>query len=215
MEIKKTFYINHNAELFPVNLGFLPHRRKNSEMRQGGQESKVRIYLSQNTLSEGERAGRWVAAALGFFGKPVMRGIQMKRWDIHWGRRGLGVVFLDFHSSSTFPREGGIFVLFYLWSEVSWHQGMIGTSYLHDYFYCNDGIMSNRLNLDAGDSRLSPPFFVCLQGTYHPKCAVSCQSGGSCFSLSAHGTPLFTRCVISCHLAPAPFLCSYLATCLL
>lgn len=92
---------------------------------------------------------------------------------------------------------------------------MIGTSYLRDYFYCNDGIMSNRLNLNAGDSRLSPAFFVCLQDTYHPKCVVSCQSGGFCFSLSAHGTPLFTRCVISCPLAPAPFLCSYLATCLL
>ena len=41
----------------------------------------------------------------------VMKGIQMKRQNIHWGRRSLGVIFLDFHPSSIFPREGGIFVL--------------------------------------------------------------------------------------------------------
>ena len=36
----------------------------------------------------------------------------MKGWDIHWGGRGLEVVFPDFHPSSIFPREAGIFVLF-------------------------------------------------------------------------------------------------------
>ena len=49
-----------------------------------------------------------------------------------------------------------------------------------------------RLQLDAGDSCFSPPFFVWFQDTYHLKGVVSCQSGGSCFSLSAHGPPLFT-----------------------
>ena len=29
--------------------------------------------------------------------------------------------------------------------------------------------MSKGLHLGAGDSRLFPPFFVCLQDTYHPK----------------------------------------------
>ena len=43
--------------------------------------------------------------------------------------------------------------------------------------------MSNRLHSDAGDSRLSPSFFVCFQDSYHPKCVVSSQSGASCFSL--------------------------------
>ena len=64
--------------------------------------------------------------------------------------------------------------------------------------------MSNRLQPYAGDSHLSLHFFVCSQNTYLPKCVVSCQSGGSCFSLSAHGPQLFTRCVISCHLVLAP-----------
>ena len=41
-----------------MNLRFLPHHRKNSEMRQGGQESKVRIYLNKNTVRG--RAGRQV-----------------------------------------------------------------------------------------------------------------------------------------------------------
>ena len=46
------------AVMLPVNWRFLPHCRKNSETRQGGQESKVRMYLSKNTLSEGELADR-------------------------------------------------------------------------------------------------------------------------------------------------------------
>ena len=33
--------------------------------------------------------------------------------------------------------------------------------------------------------------------------------------LAAHGPTLFTRCVVSCHLAHVPFLFSYLATCLI
>ena len=50
----------------------------------------MRIYLSKNTLSEEEWAEGWGAATLGFFGKLVMRGVQMKGWNIHQGRRGLG-----------------------------------------------------------------------------------------------------------------------------
>ena len=67
----------------------------------------MRVYLSKDRLSEEERS----AVALGFFGKPVMRGIQMKGHNIHWGRRSLGVGFPDFHPSSIFLRGGGIFVL--------------------------------------------------------------------------------------------------------
>ena len=51
--------------------------------------------------------------------------------------------------------------------------------------------MSNRLHAYAGESCLSLPFFVCLQDTYHPKGVVSCQSGGSCLSLSVIGLLLF------------------------
>lgn len=42
----------------------------------------MRIYLSKNMLSEGEWADN---AALGFFGKLVMRGIQIKGQNVHWG----------------------------------------------------------------------------------------------------------------------------------
>ena len=80
-------------------------------------------------LSEGERADRRVAAALGFFGKPVMRGTQMKGQNIHRGRRSLGIVFADF-PSSILQRGGGIFVLIELRSQVSWCRCIMGTSYL-------------------------------------------------------------------------------------
>ena len=69
---------------------------KNSEKKQRFWESIVEFDLSMNKLSEW--AGRWGAAALGLFGKWVMRGKEMKG--------------LNFHSSSIFPRAGGIFVLF-------------------------------------------------------------------------------------------------------
>ena len=55
--------------------------------------------------------------------------------------------------------------------------------------------------------------FVCYSDPYYPKCVLSCQSAGFFFPLSACGTLLWTRPVISCHLPP--FLFSYLATCLL
>lgn len=65
---------------FRLNLRFLSHHRKNSEMREGGQERKVRIYLGKNALSEWEQLDRCgVAAALGFFHKSV-RSIPMKGW---------------------------------------------------------------------------------------------------------------------------------------
>lgn len=64
--------------------------------------------------------------------------------------------------------------------------------------------MSKRFHWDAGDSHLSPNFFVCSSDPDHPKCVVSLQSEGPCFPLSAHGPPLVTRCMFSCHLAPAP-----------
>ena len=75
--------------------------------------------------------------------------------------------------------------------------------------YYNESIMSNRLHSQSGVSRLSPLFFVCLQDTYQPKCVVSCQSGGSCFSLpmDAHGSQVAWFPATW----PLPrFLCSYL-----
>ena len=79
----------------------------------------------------------------------------------------------------------------------------MGTSYLQGWFYSNEGTVSKRLYSDAGDSCLFPPSFA-SRTAITPKYVVSCQSGGSCFSLSAQGPPLFSRCVISCPLAPAP-----------
>ena len=66
----------------------------------------MRVYLSKDTPSEGEWADMWRAAVLGFFGKLDLRGIQMKWWNIHWGRRNLRVGLPDFHPSSNFPRWG-------------------------------------------------------------------------------------------------------------
>ena len=82
---------------------------------------------------------------------------------------------------------------------------------LHDeYFLCASIILLKwehnvqQVTGALGDSHLSSSFFVCFQGTYQPECMVSCQSGGSCSSLSAHGPLLFTRWLFSSHLAPAP-----------
>ena len=75
--------------------------------------------------------------------------------------------------------------------------------------------MSNRLHSDSGSSRLFPPFFVCFFDTYHPKGAVSCQSGGSCFSFSSHGHPLFKDAWLFAAWPQRMFLCSDLATCML
>jgi len=59
-----------------------------------------------------------------------MRGTQIKG-RIFTGEGGVwGVVFPDFYSSSIFPRGGGIFELIWFKSEMSWHQSMIGVSYL-------------------------------------------------------------------------------------
>lgn len=65
--------------------------------------------------------------------------------------------------------------------------------------------MRESFHWDAGDSHSSPAFFVCYSDPYHPKCVVSLLSEVSCFPLSAHGPPLFTRCMVSCHLAPGPW----------
>ena len=43
-----------------------------------------------------------------------MWGIEMKGQNIHWGERGLGILFPDFHPSSTFLMGGGILSLFSL-----------------------------------------------------------------------------------------------------
>ena len=107
---------------------FFSGRRKNSEtseMRQGGQESKGRIYLNDNILSSGEGNGNplqysclenpmdgqqpvsgellpWVSFT------SWLNGVKMNGQNIHWRRRGLQVVFPDFHPISTSPRREGI-----------------------------------------------------------------------------------------------------------
>ena len=67
--------------------------------------------------------------------------------------------------------------------------------------------MSNRLHLDPGDSAFSHLSLSASRTLKAPKCVVSFDSGGSCFSLSAQRTPpstQFTSCMVSCHLAHAP-----------
>ena len=74
--------------------------------------------------------------------------------------------------------------------------------------------MTIRLHSDAGDSCLFPPFFVWVPESYHSRCVVSCQPGSSYFLLSAYEHLLFTRCVISSHLAPAyTYFYAYCNTC--
>ena len=94
----------------PGEFTFLDSFGKNLET---STEVKVQVYLSKNILSQKRQADRWGASALGFFGKQVVMDIQMKRWNIHWGSRSLGVIFIfhDFHPSSIFLGGGGIFVL--------------------------------------------------------------------------------------------------------
>ena len=52
-----------------------------------------------------ESAGRQVTIyCSGLLCQALMRGTEMKGPDIHWVRSSLGVVFLDFHANSIFPR---------------------------------------------------------------------------------------------------------------
>ena len=181
---------------------FLSHGRKNSEMRQGGQESKLSIYLSKSTLSKGERADRWVAAP-SFLGKPVMWGVQMKGRNIHCRRKAWGSCSLIFIPAPPSRGEEGFLSLYTL--DWKCHGASVWWVFLicKANFYCNENIMSKRLHLDTGDSHLS------LSAT--PGYVVSCQSGGSCFSLSACGPQDAWFPAIWPVL---PFLCSHLATCL-
>ena len=83
-------------------------------MKEFGDKAKRSRKSSESFLKQGcavrGRAGRkWRAAALDFFGKLVMKVIE-KGWNIHWGRKSLGIILPDFHPSSTFPRGGGLFL---------------------------------------------------------------------------------------------------------
>ena len=76
----------------------------------------------------------------------------------------------------------------------------MGTSYLQSSFYCNECIMGKRLYLDAGESHLfhlsSPPGHL-PQNVWFP---VSLEVP----TFLCLWTPLFTRCMVSCHLACDP-----------
>ena len=62
--------------------------------------------------------------------------------------------------------------------------------------------MSNSLHSDTGSSCLFSPFFVRFLDTYHPRGAVSCQSGALLFFFLPRTSTVY-RCTASCHLAPA------------
>ena len=62
----------------------------------------MRVYLSRDTLSEGEQAGKWRAAALDFFGKLVMKVIEK-------GKEELGDHLPRFSSQLHSPGEEAFF----------------------------------------------------------------------------------------------------------
>ena len=100
-----------NAQLFCFQSKVLVHHRRNSEMRQEHQESKVRIYLSEKYAPWGGVGRQASSCCPVFFGRPVMRGIQIKAQNIHWGRRSLRVIFLIFIPVPPPQREKGFLSL--------------------------------------------------------------------------------------------------------
>lgn len=58
--------------------------------------------------------GRQGQSHPGFLWQARYEGQARERGQYSLGRRGLGVVFPDFHPSSTLPRGGGIFALIQL-----------------------------------------------------------------------------------------------------
>ena len=181
---------------------FLSHSRKNSEMRQGGQESKVRIYLRESMLSREEQAVsgeqlHWVSSASWF----VRRRNEGVEYSL--GREGVGSYSLIFLPAPPSRGEEGFLSLFSLDQKCHdigawWVLLICKANFIVMRAYWAKGYIQTLEipafpHLPLSPGHLSPP-----------RCVVSCQSGGSCFSLSAQGPPLFSRCMVSCHLAPAP-----------
>ena len=72
---------------------------------------------------------------------------------------------------------------------------------LQVWFYYNEGIMSNKLH----DWRFTPLFTsLCFQGTYHHKMCAFLSVWRFLLFFICPWTPLFTWCVVSCHMAPCP-----------
>ena len=132
----------------------------------------------------------WVAT-------PFFRGSACKwRGEIFTGKRGVsGSSPLIFHPSSISLGKEGFLSLFSL------DQKYRGASEWWVLIYCNESIKNKKIHSGTRNCCLSPPFFA--TGTHHQKYVVSCQSWGSCFSLSACRLLLFTRSVISWILASA------------
>ena len=78
--------------------------------RQRSQESEARIYLS-NSLSQRESRKSQVSSCAEFLWQASYVGCRNEGAEYPLGREGLGFVFPDCHSSSIFPRRGGLFVL--------------------------------------------------------------------------------------------------------
>ena len=93
----------------PYQSWFLSHCRKNSEMKQGVKKAKQE-FIYAIVFSQGESKHSQVSSCPELFGNLVMQGITMKKWNIHGGIGGFGILFHDFHPSSNFPRGGRIFV---------------------------------------------------------------------------------------------------------
>ena len=60
---------------------------------------------------------------------------------------------------------------------------MTETFYLQGLFYCSENIMCKRFHLEAEDSPFSHLSWSASRTLITPICLISCQFGGSCFSL--------------------------------
>lgn len=79
-------------------------------MKQGGEESKQEFIYAM-VCSQGGSEQSQVSSSHELFGKLVMQGVEMKKWNIHGGIGGFGILFNGFHLGSNIPRGGRIFVL--------------------------------------------------------------------------------------------------------
>ena len=170
----------------------------------GDQGSKVRIYFSKNTLSrESSRRVKMCPAFLwcqlwgAYKGAEYLLG---KKWFS-------GSYFQIFIQAPPSQGEEGFFFTFF---SLDWKCHGVSAWWVllicKAYFIV---MRDNKQKISFYIGLLKSPTFLHLslpasRTLISPKCVVSYQSRGSCIFFAAHGPPLFTRCVVSCHLFCVP-----------
>ena len=145
---------------------------------------------------------------------PIIRGIQLHERNIHW-KGGIWESYsLIFISGPPSQRGEGFLSLF----SFDWKYHGVSESWV--FLICLANFIIKGASWATGYSLMLeicpfPHFFGCLQGIYYPKYVLSCQSGGSCFSLSAHGLHCLHDVWYPATWPPYPLFCSCLAICLL